>query len=138
MLRTVTAGLDGSPESLAAAEWATREARLRGLRLKLVHAGEPVPEPMAQAPLPDAETHRHWSDRSEMGVPPAEGWGRIPREAAKGIRVRHPGVDVITEQLTGRPAEELVKAADDAELLVLGTRGLSGVGGFMVGSVPHG
>ncbi|MEV8033397.1 hypothetical protein [Streptomyces sp. NPDC086182] len=39
--------------------------------------------------------------------------------------------------------EALFKAADDAEVIVLGTRGLSGVGGFMVGSaglavVPHG
>ncbi|MYS14675.1 universal stress protein, partial [Streptomyces sp. SID4982] len=33
MPRTVTAGLDGSAESRAAAEWAAREARLRGLPL---------------------------------------------------------------------------------------------------------
>ncbi|MFJ6838650.1 universal stress protein [Streptomyces sp. NPDC091209] len=121
MMRTVTVGLDGSLESLAAAEWAAREARLRGLRLKLVHAGEPVPDPMTEAPPLGAETHQHWSER-------------IPREAAEGIRARHPGVEVTTEQLNGRPAEVLLKAADDAELLVLGTRGLSGMGGFMVGS----
>jgi nucleotide-binding universal stress UspA family protein len=118
MLRIVTAGFDGSPESLAAAEWAAREARLRGLLLKLVHVREPVPDPMAQAPLPGAETHRHWSGRSETGVPPAEGWGRIPREAAEGIRARHPGIDVTTEQLNGHPAEALLKAADDAALAV--------------------
>lgn len=50
MARTVIVGLDGSPESRAAAEWAAREAKLRGLPLKLVHVWEPVPEPMAQAP----------------------------------------------------------------------------------------
>ncbi|MEU0433928.1 universal stress protein [Streptomyces sp. NPDC006290] len=122
MPRTVTVGLDGSPESLAAAEWAAREARLRALPVRLVNVWEPAPDPMAQAPLLGAETHQHWSER-------------IPREAAEGIRARHPGVDVSTEQLTGRPAEVLLKAADDAEILVLGTRGLSGVGGFMVGSV---
>ncbi|MET8135202.1 universal stress protein [Streptomyces sp. NPDC005251] len=122
MPRTVTVGLDGSPESLAAAEWAAREARLRAVPVRLVNVWEPAPDPMAQAPLLGAETHQHWSER-------------IPREAAEGIRARHPGVDVSTEQLTGRPAEVLLKAADDAEILVLGTRGLSGVGGFMVGSV---
>ncbi|MGW3662422.1 universal stress protein [Streptomyces sp. NPDC005141] len=122
MPRTVTVGLDGSSESLAAAEWAAREARLRALQVRLVNVGEPAPDPIAQAPLLGAETHQHWSER-------------IPREAAEGVRARHPGIDVTTEQLTGRPAEELLKAADDAELLVLGTRGLSGVGGFMVGSV---
>lgn len=39
------------------------------------------------------------------------------------------------EQVTGTPADALVDAAKDAELLVLGSRGLSGVGGFLVGSV---
>ncbi|MET9904925.1 universal stress protein [Streptomyces sp. NPDC006446] len=122
MPRTVTVGLDGSSESLAAAEWAAREARLRALQVRLVNVWEPAPDPIAQAPLLGGETHKHWSER-------------IPREAAEGVRARHPGIDVTTEQLTGRPAEVLLKAADDAELLVLGTRGLSGVGGFMVGSV---
>ncbi|AVH60912.1 universal stress protein [Streptomyces dengpaensis] len=122
MTRTVTVGLDGSPESRAAAEWAAREAQLLGLPLRLVHVWEPVPAPMAQAPLLGAETQQHWTER-------------IPREAAEGIRLRHPGLDVITEQLSGRPADVLTSAAQDAELLVLGSRGLSGIGGFMVGSV---
>ncbi|MFI8071675.1 universal stress protein [Streptomyces sp. NPDC086033] len=122
MTRTVTVGLDGSAESRAAAEWAAREAQLLGLPLRLVHVWEPVPAPMAQAPLLGAETQQHWTER-------------IPREAAEGVRLRHPGLDVVTEQLSGRPAEALADAAKDAELLVLGSRGLSGVGGFMVGSV---
>ncbi|MCL8017398.1 universal stress protein [Streptomyces sp. AS02] len=119
---SVTVGLDGSRESRAAAEWAAREAQLLGLPLKLVHVWVPVPAPMAQAPLLGAETQQHWSER-------------VPREAAEGIRVRHPGLDVITEQLSGRPADMLADAAQDAELLVLGSRGLSGFGGFMLGSV---
>ncbi|WP_328552020.1 MULTISPECIES: universal stress protein [unclassified Streptomyces] len=134
MMRTVTAGLDGSPESLAAAEWAAREARMRGLRLKLVHVREPVPDPMARAPLLGAEPHQHRSERSKTRVPPSEGRRTIPREAAEDLRARHPGVGVTMEQRTGRPAEALLKAADDAEVLVLGTRGLNGMDGFMVGS----
>ncbi|MEV0488211.1 universal stress protein [Streptomyces sp. NPDC050508] len=122
MVRTVVAGLDGSPESGAAAEWAAREAELRGLPLKVVHVWEPVPDPLAQAPLMGAETQQHWSER-------------IPREAGEGLRLRHPGLDVSEEQVTGSPGDALVDAAKDAELLVLGSRGLSGVGGFLVGSV---
>ncbi|WP_328476088.1 universal stress protein [Streptomyces sp. NBC_00377] len=122
MLRTVTVGLDGSRESRAAAEWAAREARLRDLPLKIVHVWEPVPEPMAQAPLLGAETHQHWTER-------------VPREAAEGLRLRHPGVEVRTEQVSGRPADALAEAARSAEVLVLGSRGLGGLGGFMVGSV---
>ncbi|WP_326719098.1 universal stress protein [Streptomyces sp. NBC_00243] len=122
MSRTVTVGLDGSSESRAAAEWAAREAKLRGVPLRLVNVWEPVPVPMAQAPLLGAETQQHWSER-------------IPREAAEGLRQRHPGVEVVVEQLTGRPGEVLSDAAKEAELLVLGSRGLSGIGGFLVGSV---
>jgi nucleotide-binding universal stress UspA family protein len=122
MPRTVTVGLDGSSESRAAADWAAREAKLRGLPLKLVNVWEPVPEPIAQAPLLGPETHQHWSER-------------IPREAAEELRAAHPEVDVLIEQVTGRPAEVLTDAAKDAEPLVLGSRGLSGVGGFIVGSV---
>ncbi|MFJ3306684.1 universal stress protein [Streptomyces sp. NPDC086549] len=122
MLRSITVGLDGSPESRAAAEWAAREAQLRDLPLKIVHVWEPVPEPMAQAPQLGAETHQHWTER-------------IPREAAEGISLRHPGVQVTGEHLSGRPGEELAEAAKTAELLVLGSRGLGGIGGFMVGSV---
>ncbi|WP_371642365.1 universal stress protein [Streptomyces mirabilis] len=122
MPRTVTVGLDGSPESRAAADWAAREAKLRGLPLKLVNVWEPVPEPIAQAPLLGPETHQHWSER-------------IPREAAEELRAAHPEVDVLIKQVTGRPAEVLTDAGKDAEPLVLGSRGLSGVGGFMVGSV---
>lgn len=47
MPRTAIVGLDGSPESHAAAEWAAREAKLRGLPLKLVNVRGPVPAPLA-------------------------------------------------------------------------------------------
>ncbi|GKQ37489.1 universal stress protein [Streptomyces sp. A012304] len=135
MIRNVVVGLDGSPESRAAAEWAAREAKRRGLSLKLVHALEAVPEPMALAQFLGAETQQRWSERSERAVPPVGGRGKIPREVVEGLKLRHPGLDVSMEQVPGRPAEVLTDAAKDAELLVLGSRGLSGIGGFLVGSV---
>ncbi|MGW3989211.1 universal stress protein [Streptomyces sp. NPDC004830] len=122
MLRYIMVGLDGSSESRAAAEWAAREAGLRGLSLRLVHVWEPVAQPLAQAPLLGTETLKHWSER-------------IPRGTAEGLRARHPGVDVSAIQLNGAPGDVLVDLARDAELLALGSRGLSGIGGFIVGSV---
>ncbi|WP_329282223.1 universal stress protein [Streptomyces sp. NBC_01451] len=122
MSRTVTVGLDGSQESRAAAEWAAREAKLRGLPLKIVHVWEPFPAAMAQAPLLGPETRQHWSER-------------LLRESAEGLRLRHPGVEILAEQIPGGAAEVLSRAAEDSELLVLGSRPLSGIGGFMVGSV---
>ncbi|MFI9617219.1 universal stress protein [Streptomyces sp. NPDC052023] len=122
MTRTIVVGLDGSPESRGAAEWAAREAKLRGLPVKVLHVWEPVPEPMAQAPLLGPEAQQHWSDE-------------IARDSAEGLRLRHPGVEVTAEHCAGRPSEVLCEAAKGAELLVLGSRGLSGIGGFLVGSV---
>jgi len=122
MDRTIAVGLDGSRESRAAADWAAREAELRGLPLKIVHVWEPVPEPWNQTPLFGYET---LEDRAE----------RIPREATERLRRHHPGVDVSMVQLPGRPAELLPRAVREGDLLVLGSRGMSGVGGFLVGSV---
>ncbi|MBX7553297.1 universal stress protein [Streptomyces sp. NPDC004232] len=122
MSRTVTVGLDGSPESRAAVEWATREALLRGLPLKIVHVQEPLPRHVAQAPPLGSETHRRWSEQ-------------LPVQAAEGVRLQHPGIEVSTEQLTGTVADILCEAAGFADLLVLGSRGFGGMGGFLVGSV---
>ncbi|ANW21547.1 universal stress protein [Streptomyces clavuligerus] len=120
MSRSVAVGLDGSPESLAAAAWAAEEARLRGLPLRLVSVWESVP--LLQVPFMGAETRREESEQ-------------LPQDTAAELRARHPGLDVVWEQLTGRPGELLPEAAAEAELLVLGSRGLSGIGGFLLGSV---
>lgn len=118
MPRTVTVGIDGSSESRAAAEWAAREAELLGLPLRLVHAWQSL----AQAPLLCAETDR---DAAEQML----------RDTAENLRLRHPGVEVTVESLPGRPVEVLCRVAGEAGLLVLGSRALGGMGGFLLGSV---
>jgi nucleotide-binding universal stress UspA family protein len=124
MFPTVTAGLDGSAESLAAADWAAREALRRELPLRLVHAWEwqPYNYPATEAPLAGADPQRHWAER-------------VPREAEEELRRRHPGLRITTDQIAQQAVPALLAAAEDAELLVLGSRGLSGVPGFLVGSV---
>ncbi|MFG3015926.1 universal stress protein [Streptomyces cinerochromogenes] len=122
MSAPVTVGLDDSPESRAAAEWAAREALLRGLPLRIVHVEEPAPRSLARSPLWNPGAYRQWAER-------------MVSESAEGIRLRHPGVDVVGERLTGPPAATLREAAGLAELLVLGSRGHGALGGFMVGSV---
>ncbi|MFE0640586.1 universal stress protein [Streptomyces sp. NPDC058877] len=122
MTDTIAVGFDGSLESRTAAEWAAREAKLRGLSVKLAQVWDPVPEPMAQAPVLGAETHQHWTEQ-------------VLREASENLRQHHPGVEVTTEQLSGSPAQALADTAKDADMLVLGSRGLARIGGFLVGSV---
>ncbi|MGW1025628.1 universal stress protein [Streptomyces sp. NPDC002577] len=80
MPRPVTVGLDGPPESRAAAEWAAWEAKLCGLPLKVVHVWEPVPSPTAQDPLLGAETQQDCTE-----------W--VHRETAEGLRRCHTGVE---------------------------------------------
>ncbi|MGQ4388673.1 universal stress protein [Streptomyces sp. SAS_270] len=57
-----TVGLDGSTQSIAAADWAAREAEQREASLRLVHAWEPQPRtctPLAGAFAPvDIEAQR--------------------------------------------------------------------------------
>jgi len=122
MVPTVTAGLDGSPESLSAAGWAAREALRRGLPLRLLHAWERQPYPAAHAPLAGRDLQSDWAER-------------VPREAETELRSRHPDLQIIVDQVAQQPAPALLAATADAELLVLGSRGLGGVAGFLVGSV---
>ncbi|WP_327720242.1 MULTISPECIES: universal stress protein [unclassified Streptomyces] len=82
MIRPITVGLGGSPESVAAADWAARETQRRDLPLHLVHARirQPHDVPVAQ----DLDTQKHWALR-------------ILREAEEELRGRHPELTVSTE-----------------------------------------
>ena len=60
---------------------------------------------------------------------------RLMRNETDHARKDHPDLEVITERARGRAAEELTAAANEADLTVLGSRGLGGVRGFIVGSV---
>ncbi|MER7877590.1 universal stress protein [Streptomyces solisilvae] len=120
MLRPVVVGLDGSPESFAAANWAAREALRRELPLHLVHAWlwQPV-----DVPAPDSEdTVRHWAQR-------------ILRDAEKELRGHYPDLPLTAEQVPATAVTALLERAESAEMLVLGSRGLSGLAGFLLGSV---
>ncbi|WP_049571889.1 universal stress protein [Streptomyces sp. SBT349] len=114
--RPVTAGVDGSAGSVAAADWAAEEARRRGLPLCLAHAW--IAEPLYVPPVPDADTARAFLD-----------------EAATRLAARHPGVDIGTELITDVATAGLVERADASEMLVLGSRGHGAIVGFLLGSV---
>ncbi|MGI5255951.1 universal stress protein [Streptomyces angustmyceticus] len=120
MTRPVAVGVDGSAAGLAAAEWGAREAQLREVPLRLVHAWEWQPHAHAPPAGPEAARRR------------AEG---VPREVTAQLRQRYPDLGVTAELLTGPPPEMLCAAAGEAELLVIGTVGVGGLAGFLLGSV---
>lgn len=117
--RPITAGVDGTSESLAALAWAGREAVRRGLPLRVVHAWQWQPH---EAITVDRDGQARWA-REALA------------EAARGVAERHPELEVTTELVEGHPVESLVGAAEHAEMLVLGSRGHGVVVGFLLGSV---
>ncbi|MFJ4714460.1 universal stress protein [Streptomyces sp. NPDC088785] len=120
MARPITAGVDGSPESAAAAAWAAREAVRRELPLWLVHVSEAVPESLALAA--DEAVRGQWAHD-------------LLEDAEQEIAERHPGLPVTIDVLDDAAPAALTGVARDAELLVLGTRGYGGLVGFLLGSV---
>ncbi|WP_411574704.1 universal stress protein [Streptomyces fradiae] len=131
--RSVVAGLDGSAESLAAAEWAASEARRRALPLRIVHIGQDRAPTLVRPPLPVPAPAT--ATATAGTVLTRRRAGRVPREVADRLRRAVPGLDVAVEQGPGRPARALLSAARDAEVLVLGSRGLGALGGLLAGSV---
>jgi nucleotide-binding universal stress UspA family protein len=123
MLPPVIAGVDGSAESLAAAGWAAREAARRDRPLRLVHAWNWHPRQEDGEPVTAAQRHQA---------------GRVLRQAKERIRAVAPNVRPYDEQVEGPATAALLEAAEESELLVLGSRGLSGFTGFLVGSVAQG
>ncbi|MFI6559402.1 universal stress protein [Streptomyces sp. NPDC050534] len=125
-MSTITVGLDGSPQSLAAADWAAREAEQRGAGLRLVHGWEQLPyvyPPLGGVPAPGAiDTQSTWA-------------GTMLRETRTRLADRYPDLAIEVEQSGDHPVAALLAAAEDSALLVLGSRGLGTVAGFLIGSV---
>lgn len=125
-MSTITVGLDGSPESLAAADWAAREAVERDASLRLLHGGEQMRylyAPLAGVPAPGAlDAQREWA-------------AYLLGETESRFAQRHPGLRITTQQTEEQAVPALLAAAENSELLVLGSRGLGGLAGFLVGSV---
>ncbi|MGW3208442.1 universal stress protein [Streptomyces sp. NPDC001135] len=118
MTRPITAGVDGTEESLAALDWAGREAVRRGLSLRVVHAWR-YAETLATA---DRDTQHGWVSE---GV----------TQAVRAVSGRHPDLRVSVDVVEGEPAHALAGVGAEAEMLVLGSGGHGPVLGFLLGSV---
>ncbi|MET0234300.1 MAG: universal stress protein [Kibdelosporangium sp.] len=123
MSKPVVVGVDGSDSAEQAVRWAAREAAHRGAPLRLVHsclvieAYTPVTLPVSVSEAL-ADQGRDWLRHA----------ARLAQEAA-------PGVDVSAHLDHGSAAACLIAESESAELVVLGSRGLGGFTGLVVGSV---
>lgn len=120
MTGPITAGVDGTDESRAALDWAAREAVRRSLPLRVVHAWEFLPTVPTEVAGREAQ----------------EAWAvRAVTDAVRAVTERHPELKVTTDVLEGPPVRTLLEAAEEAGLLVLGSRGHGRLMGFLLGSV---
>jgi len=120
----IVAGYDGSEEAGAAVRWAALHARLRGSPLRVAHCSIWPLLTSNLGPVPgvaDSGLERYAEAILEEGVNHA-------RSAAPGLNVE--GI-----LLHGLPASHLARVSAGEQMLVVGSRGLGGFLGLLVGSV---
>ncbi|MFF0155837.1 universal stress protein [Micromonospora sp. NPDC005203] len=124
MNRPVVVGVDGSPSSLVAAEHAARAALLRSRPLLLLHG---YLHPFGYGiPL----------NPYDIGMPvPSEEAQRMLETTAADLTDRWPGLVTEVRQIAGGPGITLIEESRQAELVVVGSRGLGGFAGLLLGSV---
>ncbi|MFB7469756.1 universal stress protein [Kitasatospora sp. NPDC056184] len=130
MPRSVVVGVDGSPESLAALDWAAEEAARRELPLKVVLAWPTVVTPLAVLGTVDLARRQADVTLRDAELRVQERW---PELTVQAVQVPTEPVRALVDEVTG--AQEPDGAP--AELLVLGSRGFGAVAGFLVGSVSQ-
>ncbi|MDG4811059.1 universal stress protein [Micromonospora sp. WMMD1120] len=124
----IVVGADGSADADRAVRQAAREASWRGLPLRVVHA---FIWPLFNVPLGPPE-----------GGPPESGLrneaNRIVERAVEQARAQEPGIDVVGVVVEGAAPPVLIGEARTAEMIVVGSRGLGGFSGLLLGSVAVG
>ncbi|MGK3206816.1 universal stress protein [Amycolatopsis sp. MEPSY49] len=120
----VVAGIDGSGSAVRAAVWAAAEAVRRGRPLRLVQV---YALPQVKAPVAFGTHEQVRAGLAER----AEGWLAGAKAA---VLAEHPGLEVGTAAREWSPVTALVQESQHAELIVLGSRGLGGFTGLLVGS----
>ncbi len=120
----IVVGIDSSPSSLAATEWAARQAELTGAKLDVVMAWE----------LP---TSYGWSLPIPSDWDPAEDAKGLLEKSLEPLHTSHPDIVIQATVIEGHPSLILEKASAGADLLAVGSRGRGGVTGMLLGSVSE-
>ncbi|MFG3441123.1 universal stress protein [Nonomuraea sp. NPDC047897] len=126
MTQPIVVGFDGSAPSLQAVSWAGQEAMIRDAPLHLVHATERWTPDALLVPEPAG-----WEIEAEAAA------GQQLQQAAIHARAGRPRLTVTTEIVSIGAAEGLLRAAEGAQLLVVGNRGRGGFAELLLGSVSR-
>jgi|SRR5215472_5517797 len=121
----VVVGVDGSSNSLKAFDWALKEAAIRQASLTVLAV-----VPVATSISGLSAQHYPADEEARLKVKQAI------QEAVDKVTAGRSGLpSAAVQAVSGLPADELVKASADADLLVLGDRGHGGFARLMMGSV---
>ena len=123
----IVVGVDGSPLSVEATGFAFERAARRGLGLTVLHAWDPTfyNSGVALTALTEAWDDLEFEQKTATAAAIAE-WAE-----------KYPDVDVQLHVTSGRPADLLVDASENAALVVVGSRGRGGFTGLLLGSVSR-
>jgi nucleotide-binding universal stress UspA family protein len=120
----IVVGVDGSPASVDAVEWAAHQAELTGADLEVLMTWE-WPESYG------------WSLPVPSDYDPAADSENLLKRILEPVRNDHPNVTIHPTILEGHPAPLLVEASAGADMLVVGSRGHGEFAGMLLGSVSE-
>ena len=122
---TVVVGVDASGDENPAVAQAVEYATARGLGLSLVSVNGAL-----------SGTPEWFQDQYNQTYYFAEALKKLS-ELTRSIAQRAPGVEVTDHAFLGRPGRVLVQATRTADLVVVGSRGVGGFTGLLLGSVSQ-
>jgi nucleotide-binding universal stress UspA family protein len=126
-MSTIVVGIDGSEGSKRALEFALEQARAGDDEVRAVNAWH-IPAVVYEGAVGGALVDTGEFERGAQAE-----LDRVLRECA----TESSGVTVTPVLRHGQPAESLCEEAEQAKLLVVGSRGLGGFRGLLLGSVSQ-
>jgi len=126
----IVVGIDGSPESDAAVQWAAREAVIRGEPVTLMHVVQPV---VVSGAVGTGEFRvTEWQEENARRVVDQ---ALVVTDIA--VNQSEPQ-DIRTEVLHAHPVDALVDSSKDARMIVVGSHGRGALGRLLMGSISRG
>ena len=125
-MKTIVVGVDGSPGSQVAIEFAAREAAAHGATLRIVTAWE-VPATVLSSGEVAPDIYQSFEEEARKTV----------SDAAARVRELEPSVACEERIVEGHAGNALVDEAGSADLVVIGRRGHSAFTELLLGSISH-
>jgi nucleotide-binding universal stress UspA family protein len=131
MFKSIVVGTDGSDTATQAVRQAVDLARDVGAKIELVSAYEPVSSQRLSGERLEAPEDLQWT------INPREDVDSTLEQAA--ATARDAGVEVTIYARQGDPADAILDVAEEqeADLIVVGNKGMTGAKRFLLGSVPN-